>query len=103
MAQKKIAPGNGPKKAAKAKAKPASASARKVVSAQKPIRVKGSPQTVEQELAQRNAELQIINSIQQGLAAELDFQAIVDLVGDKLREVLNTLDITIGWYNEKAN
>ena len=32
---------------------------------------------------------QIINSIQQGLAAELDFQAIVDLVGDKLREVLN--------------
>ncbi len=36
---------------------------------------------------ERVAELQIINSIQQGLAAELDFQAIVDLVGDKLREV----------------
>ena len=31
---------------------------------------------------ERVAELQIINSIQQGLAAELDFQAIVDLVGD---------------------
>ena len=39
---------------------------------------------------ERVAELQIINSIQQGLAAELDFQAIVDLVGDKLREVFNT-------------
>ncbi len=39
---------------------------------------------------QRVAELAIINSIQQGLAAELDFQAIVDLVGDKLREVFNT-------------
>ena len=30
---------------------------------------------------QRNAELAVINSIQQGLAAELEFQAIVDLVG----------------------
>ncbi|MFZ5903137.1 MAG: GAF domain-containing protein [Chloroflexota bacterium] len=52
---------------------------------------------------QRVAELQIINSIQQGLAAELDFQAIVDLVGDKLSEVLNTGDLGITWYDEKAN
>jgi hypothetical protein len=28
----------------------------------------------------------VINRIQEGMAAELDFQAIVDLVGDKLRE-----------------
>src|SRR5207237_4289076 len=54
-------------------------------------------------LAQRNAELAIINSIQQGLAAELNFQAIVDLVGDKLREVFNTPDLGIRWYDEKAN
>ncbi len=39
------------------------------------------------ETEQRNAELAVINSIQQGIAAKLDFQAIVDLVGDKLREV----------------
>ncbi len=52
---------------------------------------------------QRVAELQIINSIQQGLAAELNFQAIVDLVGDKLRQVLNTGDLGIAWYDEKAN
>src|SRR5262245_56013642 len=39
--------------------------------------------SLKQQLAQREVELQIINSIQQGLAAELDFQAIVDLVGDK--------------------
>ncbi|MGA2491156.1 MAG: GAF domain-containing protein, partial [Anaerolineales bacterium] len=52
---------------------------------------------------QRVAELQIINSIQQGLAAELDFQAIVDLVGDKLREVIRTPDLGITWYDEKAN
>lgn len=52
---------------------------------------------------ERVAELQIINSIQQGLAAELDFQAIVDLVGDKLREVLNTDTLGIRWYDEKNN
>ena len=45
------------------------------------------------ETEQRNAELAVINSIQQGLAAELDFQAIIDLVGDKLREVFDTEDI----------
>ena len=52
---------------------------------------------------ERVAELQIINSIQQGLAAELDFQAIVDLVGDKLREVFKTPDLSINWYDEKSN
>ena len=39
------------------------------------------------ETEQRAAELAVINSIQEGMAAELDFQAIIDLVGDKLREV----------------
>jgi GAF domain-containing protein/DNA-binding response OmpR family regulator/anti-sigma regulatory factor (Ser/Thr protein kinase) len=52
---------------------------------------------------ERVAELQIINSIQQGLAAELDFQAIVDLVGDKLREVFNTANLNVTWYDEKTN
>ncbi|MGE5376163.1 MAG: GAF domain-containing protein, partial [Bacteroidota bacterium] len=52
---------------------------------------------------ERVAELQIINSIQQGLAAELDFQFIVDLVGDKLREVFRTKDFGIRWYDEKTN
>jgi GAF domain-containing protein/DNA-binding response OmpR family regulator/tetratricopeptide (TPR) repeat protein len=52
---------------------------------------------------QRNAELAVINSIQRGLASKLDFQAIIDLVGDKLREVLKTDDIGIGWYDSKTN
>jgi GAF domain-containing protein/DNA-binding response OmpR family regulator len=56
-----------------------------------------------EETRQRNTELQIINSIQQGLAAELNFQAIVDLVGDKLREVFATPNLNITWYDEKAN
>ena len=55
------------------------------------------------ETEQRAAELAVINSIQQGLAAELDFQAIVDLVGDKLREVLHTGEIGIRWFDHKAN
>ncbi len=54
------------------------------------------------ETEQRAAELAVINSIQQGVAAELEFQAIVDLVGDKLREVLGTGDIGIRWFDEKA-
>ena len=52
---------------------------------------------------QRVSELQIINSIQQGLAAELNFQSIVDLVGDKLSEVFDTPNLNITWYDEKAN
>src|SRR5215213_58745 len=56
-----------------------------------------------EETRQRNTELQIINSIQQGLAAELDFQAIVDLVGNKLRQVFHTPNLNITWYDEKSN
>ncbi|HEX6269053.1 MAG TPA: GAF domain-containing protein, partial [Anaerolineales bacterium] len=52
---------------------------------------------------QRNSELQIINSIQQALASELDFQAIVDLVGDKLREVFHTESLWIAWHDDKTN
>ncbi len=54
------------------------------------------------ETAQRNAELAVINSIQHGVSAQLDFQKIIDLVGDKLREVFNTGDISIRWWDEKA-
>jgi GAF domain-containing protein/CheY-like chemotaxis protein len=53
------------------------------------------------ETEQRNAELAVINSIQQGMSARLDFRAIVDLVGDRLREVLHTGDIGIRWFDDK--
>jgi signal transduction histidine kinase/DNA-binding response OmpR family regulator/GTP-sensing pleiotropic transcriptional regulator CodY len=49
---------------------------------------------------QRAAELAVINSIQQGLAHQLDLQAIIDLVGDKLREVFATGSLSIGWFDE---
>ncbi|HEY8709778.1 MAG TPA: GAF domain-containing protein, partial [Burkholderiaceae bacterium] len=54
------------------------------------------------ELEQRTGELTLINSIQQGMAARLEFQAIVDLVGDKLREVFDTGDLMITWRDEAA-
>src|SRR5438105_9816480 len=55
------------------------------------------------ETEQRAAELAVINRIQEGMAAELDFQAIIDLVGDELREVFDTPDLGIRWYDQKAN
>ena len=51
------------------------------------------------ETEARNAELAVINGIQQGMAAKLDFEGIVDLVGDKLREVLKSGDVSISWID----
>ena len=51
---------------------------------------------------QRAAELAVINRIQQAVGAALNFQAIVDSVGDRLREVFNTGDMSIRWYDEAA-
>jgi PAS domain S-box-containing protein len=51
------------------------------------------------ETEQRNAELAIINSVQEGLAAQLDYQAIIDLVGDKIREVFQADTTYICLYN----
>jgi GAF domain-containing protein/CheY-like chemotaxis protein/tetratricopeptide (TPR) repeat protein len=51
----------------------------------------------------RNAELAVINSIQQAVGAALDFQGIVEAVGDKLREVFRTGDMSVRWWNEAAN
>ena len=60
------------------------------------------------ETEQRNAELAIINSVQEGLASKLDMQAIYDLVGDKIWEitqsqivVINSIDLKneiVGWH-----
>ncbi len=36
------------------------------------------------------------------MARELNFKAIVDLVGDKLRELFNTGDLSIRWRDEKT-
>ncbi len=48
---------------------------------------------------QRNTELQIINSIQQGLASKLDFQAIIELLGNKLLEIFKADVVGISQYD----
>ena len=40
--------------------------------------------------------------MQEAVGTELDFQAIVDVVGDKLREVFATGDMSILWWDEEA-
>ena len=51
------------------------------------------------ETEQRAAELAVINSVQQGLGAQLDMQAIYDLVGDKIREVFDAQIVLIDTFN----
>lgn len=51
------------------------------------------------ETEQRNAELAVINSIQQGLVAEMDMQGIYDLVGDRIRELFDSQVTTIEYFD----
>jgi len=58
-------------------------------------------QTLETQLAQREAELAVINSVQQGLASKLDMQAIYDLVGDKIRDIFDAQAVLIATLDQK--
>ena len=55
------------------------------------------------ETQQRTHELEAMSHVQQGLATRLDFQAIIDLVGDKLREVFGGASTFIALYDEASN
>ena len=54
------------------------------------------------ETRQRNAELALINSVQDSIAGELDQQAIYDLVGEKLREIFDAQAVDIAVLDENA-
>jgi len=54
------------------------------------------------ESEQRAAELAIINSVQQALAAELNMQGIYDAVGDKIREIFGKADLDIRILDPQA-
>src|SRR5215208_5612128 len=66
----------------------------------KPTAVKNK--SLKQELAQRNAELQIINSIQQGLASKLDFPSIIDLVGEQVRATTKAQSVFVALYDKSS-
>ena len=52
-----------------------------------------------QETEARNAELAIINSVQAALVAELDIEAIYDLVGEQIRRLLDAQVVTINRFD----
>ena len=54
-------------------------------------------------LNDRVSELEVISAIQRGVAGELDFQAIAVLVGDKLREVFRTGNVSMVWWDEASD
>ncbi|MEX2603000.1 MAG: GAF domain-containing protein [Gracilimonas sp.] len=54
------------------------------------------------ETEQRNAELAVINSVQQGLVAEMDMQGIYDLVGEKVRLLFDAQAVIIGTFNHES-
>jgi len=55
------------------------------------------------ETEQRNIELAIINSVQEGLASKLDMQAIYDLVGDKIRDLFDAQVVVILTYDRQTD
>ena len=54
------------------------------------------------ETDRRAAELAIINSVQQGLAAQLDVQAMYELVGERARDVFDTHVVDIAIFDRDA-
>ena len=53
------------------------------------------------ETEQRNAELAVINSIQQGLVAQMDLQAIYDLVGNQIRDLFDAQVVAIATFDHE--
>ena len=53
------------------------------------------------ETEERNAELAVINSVQQALVAELSIEGIYDAVGDRMREVFNA-DVSIRIHDPRT-
>ena len=54
------------------------------------------------ETRQRNAELALINSIQEAIAGELEPQAIYDAVGDRIRDVFDAQVVSIATLDEAS-
>ena len=55
------------------------------------------------ETEQRNAELAVINEIGEALSRQLDFQGIIDAVGDRIRSIFNVQTGTIALYDSITN
>ncbi|MDM0025169.1 GAF domain-containing protein [Variovorax saccharolyticus] len=51
---------------------------------------------------QRDAELELIAGVQQGLDANLSLDAIVELVGAKLTEAFDANGVAVAWFDEES-
>ena len=60
-------------------------------------------QALLKETEQRAHELEIINSVQQGLASKLDVQSIYDLVGDTFHKFFNAQVVMISTYDPQSD
>jgi len=58
---------------------------------------------LQEELQARSAELSIVNSIQDGLAARLDIDAIFELVGDRIAEIFPGHAVVLFMYDEEQD
>jgi GAF domain-containing protein len=56
-----------------------------------------------EETRQRNAELAIVNEIGAALARQLDFQAVVELVGERVRHIFEASSLFIALHDETAD
>ena len=52
-----------------------------------------------EETRQRNAELALVNEIGQALAKQLDFGAIIELVGDRVRSIFDSRSLFIALHD----
>ncbi|MEO8822419.1 MAG: GAF domain-containing protein [Ginsengibacter sp.] len=55
------------------------------------------------QLSNKVEELAVINSVQEGLVAQLDIHKIYELVGEKIREIFNAQTIVIATYERLSN
>ena len=56
-----------------------------------------------EETRQRNAELALVNEIGAALARQLDFEAITELVGERVRQLFQVRSIFIAIYDPATN
>jgi signal transduction histidine kinase len=67
------------------------------------VRLFSEAQRLFQAEQQRAAELAIINSVQVGLASQLDIQAIYELVGEKIRDIFDANTVVLATFDLDKN
>jgi GAF domain-containing protein/DNA-binding response OmpR family regulator len=53
------------------------------------------------ELAQRSAELAVLNSVQQALAEQVDMQGVIDVVGETIRQIFSAETTSVALFDRE--